>query len=179
MRRALALLCWLAAAGLVLLVGLPDRAALISFTVDGVRVGPEVRALAPPFALAALDDAPVRLEDLRGQVVILNFWATWCAPCRDEAPALQALHTDYQPHGLQVVAVNTGEPRDLIRSWVRDYGWTLTVALDEAGAVAALYQLRGQPTTFILSPDGRIAHIIYGSVTYDRLRDLVAPLLPA
>src|SRR5690606_335049 len=131
---------------------------------------PEVSALAPPFALTSLDGEVVRLADLRGQQVIVNFWATWCGPCRVEMPILQRLYDDAPPGALRILAVNLGEPPDAAREWQRSFNLTYDILLDEGQMVAALYQLRGQPSTYVISPDGIVTHIFYGAASEDALR---------
>lgn len=169
----------LAAVALVIVagVGLPSRTdyANLGF-IDQIPIAPEVDALAPPFTLNTLRGNPVNLTDLQGQIVIINFWATWCVPCLTEMPELQAIHEDYSDNGVYLIAVNLGESRSTVQSWVDDFGFTFTVALDTERQVEQRYQLRGQPTTVIIAPDGTIKHIEYGATTYTRLAQLIENL---
>ena len=175
MRRAAlltgAIIALTLAAALLLKVGLPQRATYTGFITNGsTRVAPELNAPAPPFANSTLDGKIVSLDDLRGTPVIINFWATWCVPCRVEMPELQRLYEDYEERGLRILAVNLGESPDVIEPWVREMGLTFDIVLDPEQNVAAMYRLRGQPSTFVISPEGIIDHISYGPVTMETLR---------
>ena len=124
------------------------------------EVAPREGALAPDFLLPTLDGKTVRLSDLRGKGVVINFWATWCPPCRKEMPQLVAAYQRYRNDGLEVVAVNVGEPEDRVRQFAEEFGMRFTVALDKIGAVARTYSLLGLPTTFFVDRQGviRIVH---------------------
>jgi peroxiredoxin len=130
-------------------------------------------AIAPSFTAATLNGDPIALDSLRGRPVVLNFWATWCAPCEVEMPELQRLHEAYAGQ-VVVVGVNTGEAETAAAAWAQARGLTFTLALDEAREIAALYQLRGQPTTFLIAPDGEIVDIIYGPTQFESLSAAVA-----
>ncbi len=168
---------WLLAALLILLqAGLPERAAFTGRMLpDGIRVAPEMGAVAPPFALPAMTGELINLLDLRGSPVILNFWATWCEPCRVEMPELQSLFQDYQARGLRLLAVNLGESRQPIECWMKEFNLTFDVLLDQEQQIAALYQLRGQPSTYIISPAGVITHIVFGATNRQALEAAIAP----
>lgn len=130
----------------------------------------------PHISLTTLDGAPLHLpEDAAGEIVFLNFWATWCVPCRVEMPELQALH-DARPE-VRVMAVNVGEPRALIVDWVEHFGLTFEIVLDSEQAIASLYRLRGQPSTYIVSPNGVITSIFYGPTTRQTLEAALEPFL--
>ena len=160
-----------AALFVLLTTGLPQRAAFTGqMTAGQLFSAPEINALAPPFALTSLNGEVARLADLRGQQVIVNFWATWCGPCRVEMPILQRLYDDAPPGTLRILAVNLGEPPDAAREWQRSFNLTYDILLDEGQMVAALYQLRGQPSTYVISPDGIVTHIFYGAASENALR---------
>jgi peroxiredoxin len=116
---------------------------------------PAASAAASEFQLPALDGGTVRLADLRGRVVLLNFWATWCGPCREEMPGLAALATELGPRGLVVVAVSVREPRTKVEPFVRDFRLRFPVALDEEGTVTAQYHVFALPTTVVVDRHGR------------------------
>ncbi len=162
----------LAAALLVLFtVGLPERAAFTGQVIPGqLPIAPEINAVAPPFELINLEGDITRLADLRGQHILINFWATWCIPCRVEMPVLQRLYEQHQADGLYILAVNLGEPSALAREWQRSLGLTYAILLDKNQSTAALYQLRGQPSTYVISPNGIITHIFYGPASENALR---------
>ncbi len=123
---------------------------------------PQQRLPAPDFALPRLSGGALRLADLAGQVVFLNFWATWCPPCRAEMPAMERLHRALGPRGLAVVAVDFQETADEIHAFVAELGLTFPVLLDESGAVTGgRYLVNALPTTFVLDRQGRIvAHAV-------------------
>ncbi len=173
-----ALLCFASAGFLVLNAGLPERALFTGQIIEGERpTAPEIGALAPNFEAETPDGAAFRMADLRGSPVIVNFWATWCEPCRVEMPELQALYDANRARGLRVVGVNVGDAPEDVLDWVDNYGLTFDMALDPRGDISAQYLLRGQPTTFVVAPDGVITHIVYGPTTRSTLEAAVAPYL--
>jgi len=113
-------------------------------------------APAPEFELLDLDGNTQRLSDLQGSVVVLNFWATWCAPCEAEMPMLNDTYTRYRDQGLSVLAINFDEPREDVQEFSDRLGLTFPVLLDPGGEVQELYRVRGYPTTFIVDRDGLI-----------------------
>ncbi|ADU51686.1 alkyl hydroperoxide reductase/ Thiol specific antioxidant/ Mal allergen [Thermaerobacter marianensis DSM 12885] len=108
---------------------------------------------APDFTLPQLDGPPVRLSDLRGRVVVLNFWASWCIPCREETPALKAF---YQQYGDRVAfyAINVAEPVDTVRAFLAEFGATYPVLLDRDKTVYRQYRVTGYPETFWIDEQG-------------------------
>jgi peroxiredoxin len=167
--------CLIGGLALLWLGGLPRMGDYVGYAIAAGRVAPEPGAIAPPFALETLDGGQVALDDLRGSPVVVNFWATWCGPCRVEMPDLQRLHEALGPHGLRVIGVNLDEPPETVTPWLDTLSITYTIALDRDGAVASTYRLRGQPQTVIVSPDGIVAHILYGAASYEALHSAVAP----
>lgn len=147
--------------------GLPKRANFIGFEADGIYVAPVIGEIAPPINTETLSGSEFHLDDLRGQSVIINFWATWCAPCRIEMPELQALHEDT---GVSILGVNIGESRELISAWRDEFQLDFDILLDPQQTIYRQYRIIGQPATFVVSPDGIITHIFFGSTTADVLR---------
>lgn len=151
-------------------VGLPERGEFSGLPAEtGQITAPEVGALAPPFALPTAASGMRSLAKARGTITIINFWATWCQPCRREMRDLQRLYESH-PGSLRILAVNLGESVPAVRQWVRQLGLTYDVLLDEDGAVSKLYQVRGLPTTYVLDRDNRIRRLYYGPLTLERLR---------
>ena len=115
---------------------------------------------APDFTAFTLDSVPRQksLSDYRGQVVMINVWATWCLPCRVEMPSIEALNKSYGPKGLKIVAVSIDDPgtEATIRAFVKQYGLTFEVLHDPKGQISDLYDITGYPETFILGRDGVI-----------------------
>lgn len=168
-----AALCWSAALLLLVVVGLPERATYTGVVRPGERpIAPEIGAVAPPFSGVTVTGERVDLWALRGQQVIVNFWATWCEPCAVEMPELQALYAE-RSTALRVVAVNLGEGAAQVRAWADRFGLTFDLLLDPDQRVAALYQLRGQPSTYVISAEGVITHIFYGPTTAAALRGVL------
>lgn len=173
----MAIACLLGAAAVLWATGLPDRARYTGTRSENGQVyAAEPGALAPLFTLASADGPDLALDALRGRPVILNFWATWCGPCAVEMPELQRLQDTFGD-ALTVVGVNTGESRAIVQAWADDRDVTFPLVLDTSNRVAAAYQLRGQPTTFVLDADGRIVDILYGPSSFTDLSRRVEPLL--
>jgi cytochrome c biogenesis protein CcmG, thiol:disulfide interchange protein DsbE len=114
--------------------------------------------LAPQFAAAGLDGDTVSLASLRGTPVLLNVWATWCPPCREEMPGLQALHERHGPDGLRVVGVSVdgGGDGSAVREFLAAHGITFTILHDPQDRVARQFRTMGVPETFLIDADGRI-----------------------
>src|ERR671920_378425 len=110
---------------------------------------------APDVQLKTTDGKPLKLSELRGQVVLLNFWATWCVPCRSEIPGLNEMQRDLAGRGLKVLGVSTSDSADLVREYQKDVRQDYTVALGD-DAVAASYAVGVLPTTFVIDREGRI-----------------------
>lgn len=124
---------------------------------------PEVGAVAPDFALQDLDGETVRLSDLRGQTVLVNFWATWCGPCRDEMPAIQARYNDRGD--FAVLAVDFGENAQQVQNFLTEIQVELPVLLDQDGSVQDLYRVRGYPSSFFVDGDGVIRFLHIGQMS--------------
>lgn len=167
--------CLVAALALVARAGLPERADFTGvIDASGLRFAPEIGAQAPVFRTVSADGAALSLEALAGRPVILNFWATWCGPCRVEMPELEALQAAAGDK-IAVVGVNTGEALEDVLDWRENYGLSFPLALDPTGDITMLYAIRGQPTTFLIAPNGEIVHIYYGPVSRATLEDALRP----
>jgi thiol-disulfide isomerase/thioredoxin len=115
---------------------------------------PKIGAPAPDFTLPGLDGTPVRLSDLRGKTVLINFWATWCGPCRKEFPELVKLAQQHGDRGLVVLAVNVSESRDDVAHFAQEFGATFPIVLDSDSNVVQSYRLIGLPTSLFVDRDG-------------------------
>lgn len=112
---------------------------------------------APDFTLPTLSGGPIRLSELRGKVVLLNFWATWCVPCRTEMPSLEALYQRYQDRGLEVLAVNLDMLSTAgVEAFVQEGGVTFRIALDPSWSTARNYRVVGLPTTYLIDRGGNL-----------------------
>jgi peroxiredoxin len=119
---------------------------------------------APEFTLGLLDGGEVHLADLRGQVVVVNLWASWCAPCRAEMPALESVHQALRDQGLVVLGVNTTfqDGESTARRFVQENALTFPIPLDLTGQMSGRYQLRAMPTTFFVDRRGVIRSVVVG-----------------
>ena len=128
----------------------------------GVSVDPEVGALAPDFLLERLDSGEIRLSELRGRPVVLNFWATWCSPCRKEMPQLIKAYDSLQDQGLVVIGLNLQEGKSIVRPFADDFGIKFPIAIDHDGEVGDRYRLLGLPTTFFIDRNGVVRSVFTG-----------------
>lgn len=170
-----AFLCLLMGVVLVVNAGLPERASHTGVLTSEGMVAPELNAIAPPFTAISLGGDSVSLLELRGTPVIINFWATWCGPCAAEMPQFQELYESRPEGDLRIIGVNLGEDRQSVAAWAEGYGLTFDLVFDPDGQIAALYQLRGQPSTYIISPNGVITDIFFGPVTLTQLQAALPP----
>jgi len=127
------------------------------------------RSPAPDFALVLEDGSHLSLSDLRGRPVIINFWATWCGPCRLEMPEL--VRTAVNDPNLVLLAVNVQEAPDAVTPFADDFAMTIPVVLDSEGDLKELYAVRGMPTTYFIDKSGEIAAIYSGPLTPAALKE--------
>lgn len=130
-------------------------------------VGSQVHALsvnqtAPDFTLPSSAKQNIRLAELRGQVVMLNFWATWCNPCRVEIPHLQNLYDQYKDIGFTVIGVNIDNNKIKAARMARDLGARFPILFDNTQTVSKLYSIKAMPFTLLIDRDGKIREIFYG-----------------
>lgn len=145
--------------------------------VDNKGAGLEAGTRAPDFALEFPDGSRTTLSDLRGQPVVLNFWATWCPPCRAEMPDLVAAYEAHKDNGLVIVGVNEQDDEDKALAFMEQYGIEFPVLLDSRGDLASLYTARGLPTTFFIDRDGNVAEAWSGMLTADLLDERLQLIL--
>ncbi len=122
---------------------------------DWKQVEPRVEA--PTFTLPQLDGTPVNLSDYRGRVVIMEFWATWCGPCRYSTPSVEAIYRRNRDRGMTVLLVNEGEAAEPVRVWAGQR-FTAPILLDRDGRVGARYGVAAIPTLFIIDQEGRLMY---------------------
>jgi cytochrome c biogenesis protein CcmG, thiol:disulfide interchange protein DsbE len=148
--------------------------------IDGTG-GPASLAGAPgvSFDLPLLGGATDSLARHRGSVVVMNFWATWCPPCKEEMPALEQLAREDRGRGLVVLGIDQGESADAARGFVRAHGITFPILLDADQKYASSYVSIGLPTTVIIGRDGHVVRGIDGAQTLAQFRTAVAPVLAA
>ena len=142
------------------------------------EVSDEDRAVAP-WQVMLTDGRTLGSDALRGKVVLVNFWATWCPYCRKEKPVIDAFWHDYRGKGFEVVSISVDDPPEKIAAWMKDKGYAFQAAPTNASVTAVFGDVTSVPTSFILDADGHIRHKIAGQVYYARLEKLVTPLLKA
>jgi thiol-disulfide isomerase/thioredoxin len=135
---------------------------------------------APELVLQALDGPAHRLADYRGRVVLVNFWATWCEPCRDEMPSMQRLKEKLAGRPFAVLAVNLDEPEARIRTFLSRMKVDFTVLLDPGRAAAKSWNARILPASYLVGPDGRIRYSVVGELDWghERVVGRITELLP-
>lgn len=157
--------------------------------VVGVRVGSRHQAAdsakpiegfpAPSFTLPDLSGKNVTLKNVtaKNKVTLINFWATWCAPCRAEIPDFVKLYTKYSSQGLNVLAVNLRDKPRAVSTFAKKAGMRFPVLMDTNGKIGDLYQIFSIPSTFIIDQKGTIRSVIKGSTNFKTLEKKVQPLL--
>lgn len=165
-----------------------ERAFTVAVLVFVVyRLGPQLGALtgvgpdlgrSPAYAFTAFDGTEVHSDDLRGKVVVLNFWATWCGPCKLEMPSLQSLHEDRADDGVVVLGLSTdvGDP-DPVEAFLRERGITYPVGRATNAHRQAFGGIRGIPTTFLIDRTGVVQHRVVGYFAPPAMRAAVRRLL--
>jgi peroxiredoxin len=133
--------------------------------------------VAPDFTLQTLDGQTVSLSDYKGKGVLINFWGTYCPPCREEMPAFQNQYELNKDKGFEILAVNMAESKASVQGFVNQYGLTFPILMDP-GRVAKLYRIDPLPTSILVKPNGKIARIILGPMEEDNLAENVAMILP-
>ena len=126
---------------------------------------PEIGHPAPDFTLIDLDGNTVNLRSLQGKVVFINFWASWCPPCRAEMPEIEAVYQKYKDKGVVVLGIDMLEPEGWVRQYVRKGGFSWTFVVDTTGEVAAAYSITAIPTSFFIDREGVIRAKSIGAMT--------------
>ncbi len=158
----------MAATGLALLLAVVTSAAAMSDEVKSLGLQqPKETVEAPDFTLRDLNGNKVQIRDFRGKVVFLNFFATWCVPCRLEMPAMDRLYQANKDKGLLVLAVDLREGVKPVRSFLRELKVSFPALLDEDGSVAYMYGVRPLPTTYLVGRDGKLLWRAYGAREWD------------
>ena len=117
---------------------------------------------APDFTLKSSNGSNIKLSELRGEVVMINFWATWCGPCRQEMPALEALYQEYHDLGFTILGVNVEEDSSKAVSMIKDFGISFPVLFDTDSKASKLYEVSTMPSTVLIDRDGKIRYLHRG-----------------
>jgi peroxiredoxin len=164
--------------GLIVFLGFPAREPTreaSSLTV-GPGPAPVVGAPAPDFRLTTPSGESVALSDYLGQAVLLNFWATWCEPCKAEMPLFEQAQQSAGPAGFQVLAVNFDEPPADVQAFQDALGLSFPLLLDPGAVVQRLYRVIGYPTSFWIDRDGRVAAVHVGVMSEQQVNDYLEKL---
>ena len=142
-----------------------EATGAIGVDADDLEPAPEIGRLAADFILADLEGNLVSLSDLRSKAVFINFWATWCPPCRAEMPEIEDLYQKHMNTDVAVIGVNLFEPEDKVREYVQRGGYNWSFVIDTTGEVTRNYGISALPTSFFLNSQGIIREVHIGSMT--------------
>ncbi len=159
-----------------LMLGLGTGIAIILGNYDKPKEEnsqPVINSTAPDFRLKTIQGKNIQLSQLRGSAVLINFWATWCQPCRLEMPSIQDQYVQYKSE-LIVLAVNLSEPLDVVIEFVNSLDISFDVLLDPDGSIPELYNVRGYPTSFFIDSKGIIRIIHIGYMTESQLENYLS-----
>ena len=144
---------------------------LVNFQqIEAAEVGTEVGKKAPNFSLKNMNNKEVTLRELEGKKVFINFWASWCPPCKAEMPDIQKL---YENHGedIKIIAINLGEKKDKVKKYLENENLDFTVLLDKNQKVASQYLVRAIPTSYFLDENGIILKKKLGVLSYKKMKE--------
>jgi peroxiredoxin len=147
--------------------------------VDKHQVGIKKGNIAPDFTLFSLDGKAMKLSELKGKKVILNFWATWCPPCKAEMPHMQSFYEEEKDHHVIILAVNltTSEKNKAnVEKFVKENGITFPVLLDSQGEIGNVYQAFTIPTSYVIDSNGVIQQKIIGPISKEMMKDMISSI---
>jgi len=162
----------------------PEPSAfLIGSPIPGLSVGnlaPELEGDSPKghVGLTDLNGTPIRLADLRGKAVWINYWASWCPPCQFETPTVRAMDAKYRDRGLVIVAVQVQQTVEAGRDYANRYGLTYAIGADVTGAIFHTYHVFALPTQFFVDPNGVLRQVVNGPLSEERASQLIESILP-
>jgi peroxiredoxin len=136
--------------------------ALILGSLLAAASGANAPQPAPDFALPAREGSDVRLSELKGQVVMINFWATWCGPCRQEMPLLQQLQSKYEPLGFTLLGVNVENDSAAAQAWLKGVPVSFPILFDRKNEVAERFGVQGMPSTVFVDREGKVRYVHRG-----------------
>lgn len=140
---------------------------------------PTEGAVAPNFKLVGLDGSTKELSELKGKVVVVNFWGTFCEPCREEMPALERQHAKWSGKNVEILGLNLDEPRVAVENFVNQYKVTFPILLDKNEETRKRYGVSQYPTTFFIKPDGKVGVIRVGQMDEAFIDQTISSLLPS
>ncbi len=134
---------------------------LVTNTENVTPTGLKEGSPAPDFTLKTIDGKEIRLSDLKGKVVLINFWATWCPPCQREMPLFERVYRKYKDRGFEILAISTDAEVSKVKEFIKEYKLSFPVLMDN-GEVSSLYGVQGLPTSFLIDREGKIVKIRLG-----------------
>lgn len=155
----------------------PGASTRVDFGGRAGGVAPQVGQVAPDFTLTTIDGKNISLNSFRGKVVLLNFFATWCPPCRAEMPDLQASYADLQSKGFEIVAVDLQEDQPTVSGYAKSLGLSFTILLDRNATVFGQYHITGLPTSYFIDKDGTVRDYTIGGLNKKLLQQKLDKLL--
>lgn len=166
--------------GVYYYLGQKDQDSPNSMKSSGqIAQGVQIGNAAPVFTLKTLDGRSIKLSDFRGQKVLLNFWATWCPPCKAEVPEFERFYQEHHKENIEILAVDIfaqEKGKEVVENFIKDYSMTYPVVLDESGSVANTYRVSAIPTTYVIDTKGIITHKVTGAMSYQALQDALAKI---
>jgi peroxiredoxin len=145
-------------------------------TTESSNTGLKTGSKAPDFTLNTLEGKQISLSDFRGKKVILNFWATWCPPCREEMPEMARFYKDYQQKEVEILAVNLAYSEskpEKIKDFTKEYGITFQIPLDEKNTIGKQYRAVAIPTSYFINEDGVIQNMHVGPMDYEFMEEKI------
>jgi len=163
--------------GIATLLLLPEPSSPGAEQEDSSRAPAVVDFPAPQIQLHDLNGEPVSLADYRGQVVLVNNWATWCPPCRQEMPVLDAFYRDHQHENFTIVAIDAGDPAESVIEFVKRYNMSFPVWVDPGSSALNSFRNNYLPSSYLITKEGQVIMVWSGAVTRASLEENITPLL--
>lgn len=168
----------LSAGSIMLIVGVLAVVGVFALQLSRQRqTQPQPGELAPDFTLTTFDNETIQLSDFRGQIVIVNFWGSWCPPCRSEAPELEDIHQTYGDDGVVLIGVNWLDIEGNALAFMDEFDMTFINGPDIGERIVNRYNVEAAPETYVIGQDGRVVRAFLGEVNYDVLETAILPLL--
>lgn len=162
---------------IVLLFGIALVAIVLALQLARQQQTQPTSGPAPDFTITTLQGDTITLSQLHGKVVLINFWASWCGPCRDEAVALQSLWTKYKDKGVVIMGVAYTDTEKGARAFIQEFGQTYPNGMDLGTRISEEYHIQGVPESFLIDQEGNVAQFFYAAVTESKVSALLDNLL--